>query len=173
MIIILNTNMSGLLKGLLRIATFGYLGSSNPQPVAEQPSEPVNNNPEPVIEQPVIESSTTSDASENFNAEYFWSSGRRIKNFSYQQLNKTEQEIINDIVDYLNEEYDAEYEPTEARHINLNHRLDTLDFKFKGCEELFHVLKDEKGVWDVLEDEDFWQTYGSHEDIEDVYIPPN
>ena len=141
--------MSGLLKGFLRIATFGYLGgdSSSTQPQTTEPEQ-------------------------SFNADYFFSSGRKIKNFSYNQLNETEQQIMDDIIDYINEQYDEDFDPSECVHIYLNNKLNTLDFRFKDCDELFHAIKDQNS-WDAYDDDEFWHKFGGPTVIEDVYVPEN
>ena len=151
--------MSGLLKGLLKTVTFGLIGSDTPSPSPE---------PEPVPEPTPQQSSIPLNA---INAEYFFTSGRRVKNFGYSQLNATEKQIFDTIIEELNDYYEENHLPTEARHITLNKRLSTLDFGFVNSDDLFHVIK-EKGEWLVLDDDEFWETFGEGEEVELTYTPP-
>lgn len=103
-----------------------------------------------------------------FDATYLFSSGRKYKNWSFSQLNANEKEIFTNIIGYLNVMENIDYVPTEAKHIYLNKKLDSIDFEL--CDETYHIIKD-KGEWDCLDDEDFWERFGEGDD-EWVYIPP-
>ena len=155
--------MSGLFKGILKLATFGlYSGSSEPQPV-----EPT------IVEQQPTQTAQTKPANADspFDASHFWQSGESYVDLSYHQLNRIEQEIIADITDAIDDIYNKDYDFEEATHITLNKTLDCLELCFKDGAKKFNVVRD-GDKFEIFDDELFWQVYGDGEDIEDVYIPP-
>ena len=158
--------MAGLLKGLLKVATFGYLGGDS-KPKDVECTDPVPEyNPQPSHPTPA----STPISNQPFDPSIFWESGD-IDNLSFADLDEDEKDALADIIDYINDIYNKDYAPEEAVHITFNPTLDIFEFCVKDGFKKFTVCQD-RGIWDAYDEETFFQTFGDGVETEDVYIPP-